>query len=243
MDEIIGTLVWRHCVWTTQTVGWVVQYPEPEEEGNSVLYRHDLWTWSSSVTIKYSESKRCTPPLRDVYNVFVCGVIQNVVCSVNTITPHINHQVCSVTCSVNHRKKVSIEVFTPKFRQLRHSFHELGIMPNIQSKSLETTVLVLFDLMVHPPIGHAVHRQFTTLTLSKDTLSTLSTAPNGRGWSPETPKSQRNRTKHPLAHDLIVCSSIDMIWGDILVLEDPEIPDPTSQVTPDPDVSPGVRCS
>lgn len=35
----------------------------------------------------------------------------------------------------------------------------------------------------------------------------------GRGWSPRTIGSQRNRTKHLLAHVLIVCSSIDMIWG------------------------------
>lgn len=236
MDEIIRTLVWRHCVWTTQTVCWVVQYPEPEEEGNSVLYRHDLWTWSSSVITNYSTSKRCTPTFWDVYNVFVCGVIQNVVCSVNTKTPHVNHQVCSVTCSVNDWKKLSIEVFGPKSSQLGHSFRELGIMPNIQSKSLETTVLVLFDLMVHPPIGHAVHRQFTTLTLSKDTLSTLSTAPNGRGWSPGTPKSQRNRTKHPVARVLIVGTSIAWFgsvgcsWGIR------KSPGHTSQVNPDHDV-------
>jgi hypothetical protein len=177
------------------------------------LYWHDLWTWSGSVTIKYSESKRCTSTFWDVYNVFVCGVIQNVVCSVNTKTPHVNHQVCSVTCSVNDWKKLLIEVFTPKFSQLRHSLHELGIMPNIQSRSLETTVLVLLDLTVSPPSGNTVHRQFSTLPPSKDKMSTLSTRPYGRGWAPRTPKSQRNRTKHPLAHVLIVCSSIDMIWG------------------------------
>ena len=128
------------------------------------MYWHDLWTWSGSVTIKYSESKRCTPPFWDVYNVFVCGVIQNVVCSVNTKTPHVNHQVCSVTCSVNDWKKLSIEVFGPKSSQLGHGFHEPGIMPNIQSRSLETTVLVLLDLTVSLPTvfdattvkGHAV---------------------------------------------------------------------------------------
>jgi hypothetical protein len=147
-----------------------------------------------------------------VFNVFVCDVIQNVVCSVNTKTPHVNHQVCSVTCSVNDWKKLSIEVFTPKFSQLRHSFHELRIMPNIQSRSLETTVLVLLDLRVHSPSGNTVHRQFSTLPPSKDKMSTLSTRPYGRGWSPRTPGSQRNRTKHPLAHVLIVCLSIDMIW-------------------------------
>jgi hypothetical protein len=112
-----------------------------------------------------------------VYNVFVCGVIQNVVCSVNTKTPYVNHQVCSVTCSVNDWKKLSIEVFTPKFSQLRHSFHELGIMPNIQSRSLETTVLALLDLRVHSPSGNTVHRQFSTLPPSKDTLTTISRDP------------------------------------------------------------------
>ncbi len=119
-------------------------------------------------------------------------------------------------------------------------FQSTGIMPNIQSKSLETTVLALLDLTFHPPNGHNVHRQFTTLRPSEDTLSTLSTAPNGRGWSPGTPKSQRNRTKHPLAHVLIVGTSIHVIWGCTLFLRDPEFPDPTSQVNPDPDVSPGV---
>jgi hypothetical protein len=114
-------------------------------------------------------------------------------------------------------------------------------MPNIQSKSLETTVLALLDLMIHPSTGHNVHRQFSTLTPSKDTLSTLSTAPNDRRSPPGTPKSQRNRTKHPLAHVLIVGTSIDVISGDMLVLEDPGFPDPTSQVNPDHDVSPDVR--
>jgi len=47
-------------------------------------------------------------------------------------------------------------------------------MPNLQSKSLETTVLALFDLTVHPPNGHNVHGQFTTLRPLEDTLSTLS---------------------------------------------------------------------
>ena len=128
------------------------------------MYRHDLWTWSGSVITNYSTSKRCTPLFRDLFNVFVCGVIQNVVCSVNTKTPHVNHQVCSVTCSVNDWKKLSIEVFGPKSSQLGHGFHEPGIMPNIQSRSLETTVLVLLDLTVSPPTvfdattvkGHAV---------------------------------------------------------------------------------------
>ena len=128
------------------------------------MYWHDLWTWSGSVTIKYSESKRCTPLFRDLFNVFVCGVIQNVVCSVNTKTPHVNHQVCSVTCSVNDWKKLSIEVFGPKSSQLGHGFHEPWIMPNIQSRSLETTFLVLLDLTVSLPTvfdaetvkGHAV---------------------------------------------------------------------------------------
>ena len=148
-----------------------------------------------------------------MFNVFVCDVIQNVVCSVNTKTLHVDHQVWNIRCSVNNGKKLSIEVFTPKFSQLRHSFHELGIMPNIQSRSLETTVVVLFNLAVSPPSGNTVHRQFSTLPPSKDTLSTLSTRPYGRGWAPRTIGSQRNRTKHPLAHVLIVCSSIDMIWG------------------------------
>lgn len=102
-------------------------------------------------------------------------------------------------------------------------FQSTGIMPNIQSKSLETTVLALLDLTFHPPNGHAVH-PFQR--------------PNGRGWSPETPKSQRNRTKHPLAHVLIVGTSIHVIWGCTLFLRDPGFPDPTSQVKPDPDVSP-----
>ena len=88
-------------------------------------------------------------------------------CSVNTKTPHVNHQVCSVTCSVNDWKKLSIEVFGPKSSQLGHGFHEPGIMPNIQSRSLETTVLVLFNLTVHSPSGHAVHPQFSTLRASK----------------------------------------------------------------------------
>ena len=170
------------------------------------MYWHDLWTWSGSVTIKYSESKRCTPTFWNVYNVFVCGVIQNVVCSVNTKTPHVNHQVCSVTCSVNDWKKLSIEVFGPKSSQLGHGFHEPGIMPNIQSRSLETTVWYYWT-------SRSVHRQFSTLPPSKDKMSTISTAPNGRGWSPRTLGSQRNRTKHPLAHVLIVGTSIDMIWG------------------------------
>ena len=177
------------------------------------MYWHDLWTWSGSVTIKYSESKRCTPLFRDLFNVFVCGVIQNVVCSVNTKTPHVNHQVCSVTCSVNDWKKLSIEVFGPKSSQLGHGFHEPWIMPNIQSRSLETTVLALLDLTVHPPSGNTVHRQFSTLTPSKDTLSNLATRPYGRGWAPRTPKSQRNRTKHPLAHVLIVGTSIAWFGG------------------------------
>ena len=148
-----------------------------------------------------------------MYNVFVCGVIQNVVCSVNTKTPHVNHQVCSVTCSVNDWKKLSIEVFGPKSSQLGHGFHEPGIMPNIQSRSLETTFLVLLDLTVSLPSGNTVHRQFSTLTPSKDPLTTISTTVNGRGWAPRTPRSQRNRTKHHLAHVLIVGTSIDMIWG------------------------------
>ena len=84
-----------------------------------------------------------------MFNVFVCDVIQNVVCSVNTKTLHVDHQVWNIRCSVNNGKKLSIEVFTPKFCHLGHSFYELGIMPNIESKSLETTVVVLFDLTVH----------------------------------------------------------------------------------------------
>jgi hypothetical protein len=112
-----------------------------------------------------------------VFNVFVCDVIQNVVCSVNTKTPHVNHQVWNIRCSVNNGKKLSIEVFTPKFSQLRHSFHELRIMPNIQSRSLETTVLVLFNLTVSPPSGNTVHRQFSTIPPSKDTLTTISRDP------------------------------------------------------------------
>jgi len=147
-----------------------------------------------------------------VFNVFVCDVIQNVVCSVNTKTLHVDHRVWNIRCSVNKGKKLSIEVFTPKFCHLGHSFYELGIMPNIQSRSLETTVVVLFNLTVHSPSGNTVHRQFSTLPPSKDKMSTLSTRPYGRGWSPRTIGSQRNRTKHPLAHVLIVCSSIDMIW-------------------------------
>ena len=151
-----------------------------------------------------------------MFNVFVCDVIQNVVCSVNTKTLHVDHQVWNIRCSVNNGKKLSIEVFTPKFCHLGHSFYELGIMPNIQSRSLETTVVVLFNLTVSPtPFdnhGPTGHRQFSTLTPSKDTLSTLSTRPYGRGWAPRTIGSQRNRTKHPLAHVLIVCLSIDMIW-------------------------------
>lgn len=146
-----------------------------------------------------------------MYNVFVCGVIQNVVCSVNTKTPHVNHQVCSVTCSVNDWKKLSIEVFTPKFSQLRHSFHELGIMPNIQSRSLETTVLVLFDRTVSPtPFdnhGPTGHRQFSTLPPSKDTLSNLSTRPYGRGlastedaWKP----AQSNKTPPCIRFDRLL---------------------------------------
>jgi hypothetical protein len=65
--------------------------------------------------------------------------------------------------------------------------------------------------------------------------------PNGRGWSPETPKSQRNRTKHPIAPVLIVGTTIDVVWGCTLFLRDSKIPDPTSQVNPDPTTSPGVR--
>ena len=84
-----------------------------------------------------------------MFNVFVCDVIQNVVCSVNTKTLHVDHQVWNIRCSVNNGKKLSIEVFTPKFCHLGHSFYELGIMPNIQSRSLETTVVVLFNLTVH----------------------------------------------------------------------------------------------
>lgn len=144
-------------------------------------------------------------------------------------------------------------------------FQSTGIMPNIQSRNLETTVLALFDLTVHPPNGRNVRRQFSTLTPSQDTLSTLSTAPNGRGWSPGTPRSQRNRTKHPLAHVLIVGTTIgrDLGMYDVpegsghprsnqsgqpwprcftgctLVLEEPEIPGHTSQVNPDPDDSDG----
>lgn len=53
-------------------------------------------------------------------------------------------------------------------------FQSTGIMPNLQSKSLETTVLALLDLTFHPPNGHNVHRQFTTLRPLEDTLSTLS---------------------------------------------------------------------
>ena len=53
-------------------------------------------------------------------------------------------------------------------------FQSTGIMPNIQSRSLETTVLALFDLTVHPPNGRNVRRQFMTMRPSKDTLSTLS---------------------------------------------------------------------
>ena len=152
-----------------------------------------------------------------MFNVFVCDVIQNVVCSVNTKTLHVDHQVWNIRCSVNNGKKLSIEVFTPKFCHLGHSFYELGIMPNIQSRSLETTVVVLFDLTVSPtPFdnhGPTGHRQFSTLRPPRKTLNTLSTRPYGRGWAPRTFGSQRNRTKHPLAHVLIVCSSIDMIWG------------------------------
>ena len=103
-------------------------------------------------------------------------------------------------------------------------FESTGIMPNIQSNCWGTRVLALLDLTFHPPNGHAVHRQFPTLTPSKDTLSTLSTAPNGRGWSPGTPKGQRNRTKHPLAHVLIVGTTIDVIWGCTLFLRDPGNP-------------------
>ena len=133
-------------------------------------------------------------------------------CSVNTKTPHVNHQVCSVTCSVNDWKKLSIEVFGPKSSQLGHGFHEPGIMPNLQSKSLETTVLVLLDLTVHSPSGHAVHPQFSTLRASKTGCLPFprdhAVVANHR----PTPGSQRNRTKHPLAHVLIVGTSIDMIW-------------------------------
>jgi len=137
-----------------------------------------------------------------VFNVFVCDVIQNVVCSVNTKTLHVDHRVWNIRCSVNNGKKLSIEVFTPKFSQLRHSFHELGIMPNIQSRSLETTVVVLFNLTVSPtPFdnhGPTGHRQFSTLTPSRDTLITLSTRPYGRGWSPRTPGASAIEQNTPL---------------------------------------------
>jgi hypothetical protein len=112
-----------------------------------------------------------------VFNVFACDVIQNVVCSVNTKTLHVDHQVWNIRCSVNNGKKLSIEVFTPKFSQLRHSFYELGIMPNIQSRSLETTVVVLFNLTVSPPSGNTVHRQFSTLRPPRKTLTTISRDP------------------------------------------------------------------
>ena len=202
------------------------------------MYWHDLWTWSGSVTIKYSESKRCTPPLRDVYNVFVCGVIQNVVCSVNTKTPHVNHQVCSVTCSVNDWKKLSIEVFTPKFSQLRHSFHELGIMPNIQSRSLETTVLVLLDLRVHSLSTDSFRRYHRQRTRCPPFPRDHTVVVEHRGRL-EASAIEQNTTLHTFwsfaraSHDL----------GGTMFLGYPEIPDLTSQVNPDHDVSPGIRCS
>ena len=197
------------------------------------MYWHDLWTWSGSVTIKYSESKRCTSTFWDVYNVFVCGVIQNVVCSVNTKTPHVNHQVCSVTCSVNDWKKLSIEVFGPKSSQLGHGFHEPGIMPNIQSRSLETTVLVLLDLTVSPPTvfdattvkGHAVQPCHETI---RSWLSTKD------AWKP----AQSNKTPPCPRFDRLLEHRHDL--GYTLFLWNPEIPDLTSQVNPDPHVSTGV---
>ena len=161
-------------------------------------------------------------------------------CSVNTKTPHFNHQVCSVTCSVNHRKKLSIEVFTPKFSQLRHSFHELGIMPNIQSRSLETTVLVLLDLRVHSPSGNTFHRQFSTPRPSKDTLSPLSARPCGGGQPPSNAwkPAQSNKTPPCPRFDRLLEHRHDL--GYTVFLWNPEIPDLTSQVNPDPHVSTGV---
>jgi len=58
-----------------------------------------------------------------------------------------------------------------------------------------------------------------------------------------TPKSQRNRTKHPLAHVLIVGTSVEVAEGGRTFLKDPEILDVTCQANPDPEVSPGIRCS
>ena len=140
-----------------------------------------------------------------MYNVFVCGVIQNVVCSVNTKTPHVNHQVCSVTCSVNDWKKLSIEVFGPKSSQLGHGFHEPGIMPNIQSRSLETTVLVLLDLTVSPPTvfdaktvkGHVVHHFHDTRRSSLTTEDDWNPAQSNK-----TPSPTRFDRRHEHRHDL-----------------------------------------
>ena len=161
-------------------------------------------------------------------------------CSVNTKTPHVNHQVCSVTCSVNDWKKLSIEVFGPKSSQLGHGFHEPGIMPNIQSRSLETTVLVLLDLTVSLPSGNTVHRQFSTLTPSKDTLSPLSARPCGGGQPPSNAwkPAQSNKTPPCTRFDRLLEHRHDLVGT--LFLGEPEIPDLTGQVNPDPHVSTGV---
>ena len=225
------------------------------------MYWHDLWTWSGSVTIKYSESKRCTPTFWNVYNVFVCGVIQNVVCSVNTKTPHVNHQVCSVTCSVNDWKKLSIEVFGPRSSQLGHGFHEPGIMPNIQSRSLETTVLVLLDLTVHslstdsfrryhrqrtrcPPFprDHTVvveHRgRLEASAIEQNTpLHTFWSFARASTWfgGYDVPGESGNPWSNRSGQSWPPCFT-----GYTVFLGNPEIPDLTSQVNPDPHVSTGV---
>jgi len=168
-----------------------------------------------------------------VYNVFVCDVIQNVVCSVNTKTLHVDHQVWNIRCSVNNGKKLSIEVFTPKLCHLGHSFYELGIMPNIESKSLETTVVVLFDLTVHSLSTDSFrryHRQRTRWPPFPEIhRSWVSTEDD---WKP----AQSNKTPPCTRFDRLLEHRHDL--GGTTFLGDPEIPDRTSQVNPDHDVSP-----
>ena len=86
-------------------------------------------------------------------------------------------------------------------------------MPNIQSKSLETTVLALFDLTVHPPNGHNVHGQFTTLRPLEDTLSTLSRDQTVVGDHRGRLKASAIEQNTPLAHVLIVGTTIDGFRG------------------------------